>query len=150
MKKIIKLILSLLVLFLVFEFIIFIFKNSHEVKYSVKTKDANYNIYEVFQDEKYYFKIKSKLGIYSFDIIDYFNKKKEVIENIYTYKGDDFVCIYPILRDINSDVNIVCSKNNKTYSYTYFEDSLDKFVNKLKKLGYSNPSWEKNSNKEKK
>lgn len=149
MKKVLKLVLCLLVLFLIFEFIVYIFKSNHEIEYVLKTKNGSYKVYEIFDEDKYYFKINSKNSIYSFDIFDYFDKKKEIIKDIYTYKTDDFVCIYPVLKDKNEDVNIICSKDNVTYSYSYFKDDLNGFVKKLMNLGYFNYSWEKDSNKEK-
>lgn len=150
MKKQVKLIILLLILFLVFEFILFIFKDNHEEEYTIENKNYTYKVKEIYKDDKYYLKIKNKKNIYSFEVENNFHKKKKIIEKIYTNQGKEFTCIYPVLKKDTSSSNIICSKNKKTYFYTYYKNDLTNFVNNLKEKGYSSPSWEEDSNKEKK
>ena len=147
MKKNIKLILIIFVLILFFEFVTFIFKHSHEVKYNIETKDHKYVINEVYKNKKYYFLISDKKNKYkySFETDNKFHKSKKVVKKIYEYKLDDMLCIYPGLKK-KADVNIVCSKDNKTYSYTYYKNKLNDFVKTLKENGYSSNSWKKDNN----
>lgn len=149
MKKVIKLVLGLLLLFLISELIIFIFKNEHNITYELKDNKEVYKINEVYKDKKYYFKITSKKNTYSLEIDNDYNKRKEIITKIYSYKIKDLSCIYPAFKDKSSKSNIICSQNNKTYSYTYLQNDLQSFVKKLKKEGYKSSSWNKTSNKQK-
>ena len=147
MKKNIKLILIIFVLILFFEFIAFIFKHSHEVEYKVETKDHNYVINEVYKDKKYYFLIFDKKNKYkySFETDNNFHKSKKVVKKIYEYKIGEVLCVYPGLNK-KTDVNIVCSKDDKTYSYTYYKNELNDFVKLLKEEGYSSNSWKEDDN----
>ncbi len=143
MKKIIKLLIGIFLLLLVFELVSYLFKDYHDVKYSIKVDKYNYDINEVYKNEKYYIRIENKDYKYSFEIDDYFHKRKRVIKTIYSYKFDDVLCVYPVTKnsDINS-TNIMCSDGVNTYSYVSYEKSLKPFVDKLKKLGFNSLSWE--------
>ena len=149
MKKVIKLLIGIFILFLIFELIAYIFKTHHDVTYTLKDDNQTFKINEVYKNKKYYFKITSKDLVYSFEIPDEFHKKKEVITKIYSYQKDDLYCIYPMVEK-NENTNILCSKNNKSYAYTNYEKELTPFIETLKKQGYNSPSWQEKSNSSKK
>lgn len=149
MKKIIKLIIGIFIIVLVFELIAYFLKDSHEINYTIKDNNKNFKINEVFKNDKYYFKITTKDYKYSFEIDNDFHKKKEIITKIYSYIEDDYFCIYPAIKKTNKS-NIICSKDNKSYSYTYSKDFLKPFTKSLKENGYSSPSWKKTSDAQKK
>lgn len=144
MKKIIKLVIGIFVLILLFELIGFVFKTHHNISYEINKDKTKFTVGEVFKDKRYYFKISSGKYIFSFDVKNDFHKSKEVIKDIYSYKFDDTLCIYPVLKKGNS--NILCSRKGKSYSYTYYEKDLVSFVSKLKSKGFKSLSWEKKSN----
>lgn len=150
MKKIIKLILKLFIIFLIFEFIIYIFKDNHEIKYKIKENKETYKIEETYKNDKYYIKIKQKENTYVFDVNNDFNKKKEIVKKIHTYKKDNLNCIYPVLTKKEEKTNIICSENKETKSLETVKDEIKPFIEKLQKKGYESPSWDKKSNKTKK
>ena len=145
MKKVIKLITVLFIVLLFFEFIAYIFKNSHNVQYNIKNKNNTFVVNEVYKNKKYYFLITNKKNKYSFEIDNKFHKKKNIIKEIIEYKANNYMCIYPVIKKTNN-TNILCSKNGSTYSYNYAKDSLNKFVKILKNKGYNNDSWKQESN----
>lgn len=149
MKKVIKLLIALFILILFFQLITYIFKDHHEVTYTLKEEKQTYKINEIYKNKKYYFKITSKDQIYSFEIPDDFHKKKEVIDKIYSYQKDDINCIYPAIEK-SQNTNILCSKNNKSYAYINYEKKLKPFIEKLQNEGYSSTSWQEKSNSSKK
>lgn len=150
MKKIIKLVIVFLILFIVLEFIFFLFKTNHKVTYEINNNKQNYKITETYQDKIYYLKIVTKNNTYSLEIPNNFHKRKKIVKDIYSYKKDDVYCIYPALKNKDNNSNIICSKNSKTSSYYKNKKILTSFVKKLKENGYSSISWEKQSNKKQK
>lgn len=149
MKKLIKLLLAIFILILLFETITYMFKKSHDINYELKPKDREYKIHEVYKDKNYYFKISSESYKYSFEINDKFSKSKKLITDIKEFTTKDSLCIYPVIKDSN-DTNILCSKNNSTYSYNQYKEQLKDFVKELKKDGYSSPSWKEEESTRKK
>ncbi len=145
MKKVAKLILKIFIIILFFELIAYIFKDSHKVEYEIKNKTNKFTINEVYKNKKYYILITNKKYRYSFEINDKFHKKKKIVSKIIEYKTKGSLCIYPLIKKSN-DTNIICSKNNNSYTYTYYKDELNDFVKDLQTKGYSNNSWIKDSN----
>ncbi len=150
MKKIVKLLLIILILFIILELIFYIFKSSHETEYTLKNNNKEYQIQEIFKNKKYYLKITSEKDNYYLEINNNFHKHKKIIENIEAYQKDDLHCIYPVLEDKDEQSNIVCSINGKTFSYESKKDKLKDFVNTLINKGYKSKSWEEASNSSKK
>lgn len=147
MKKIIKLLICLFILILFFELITYLFKTHHEITYDIKDDKIVYKINEIYKNKKYYIKIENKNYKYSFEINDNFHKRKKIIKKIYTYNIDKTKCIYPQTKNKeNQETNIICSKDNKTYSYLNYQDKLTPFIQKLQKQGITSPSWKKQSN----
>ena len=60
MKKIIKLVLGLIIIFLLIELIIYLFKDEHNINYTIKENKETYQINEIYKNQKYYFKITNK------------------------------------------------------------------------------------------
>ena len=150
MKKIIKLILALIIVLIVFELLIFIFKTHHNTNYTVKNEKIKYKVNEIYKNKMYYLRVTNKDKIYTFEVPNNFYKRKKVIKKIYTYNLGNISCIYPKYKHNNASSNIICSKSNSTYSYEYYKNELNPFVKQLKKKGFSNPSWNEDSNKQKK
>lgn len=147
MKKIIKLLISIFILIIFFELITFIFKTHHEITYNLKDQNEKYKVTEIYKNKKYYLKIENKTYKYSFEINNTFHKRKKIIKKIYTYSIDKTKCIYPQTKNKkNQETNIICSKDNKTYSYLNYQKKLTPFIQKLQKQGITSPSWNKQSN----
>lgn len=139
--------LPILIIFFIVIFIIMlvhILKREHHINYIVTVDNINYNIEEKYTYNKgnhyYDFVIEdSNKHIFNFSYNSDLNKKKKIINNILRYKKNKLVCIIP--KYIKEDFgNIYCTKNNKTYSYSYLKDNKDKdfkeIIKKIKKDGY--------------
>lgn len=146
MKKIIKKILLIFLAIVILEFVVYLLKNKHNINYNVLTDSKNFFVEEKFFDNNYYFDVKIDNTLFSFFYENKFYKTKRVIDNIYYYEKDDLKCIYPVLKN-NNYLNIICSKDNILYSYSYFENELEQFVNIIKEKGCYNKLF---INKEKK
>ena len=150
MKKILKLLLFFVGFLIIFELIITIFKTYHNINYKIKTERIKYDINEIYKEGNYYLKIKNNVNIYSYEVPNSFFKKKKIVKDIYTYTMGDISCIYPVYKKDKVTSNIMCSKNNNSYSYEYYKERLKPFTSLLEKKGYSNISWNEESNKQNK
>lgn len=145
MKKIAKLIIAIFIIILFFELIAFIFKNNHNIEYTIKNKPNKFTVNEIYKNKKYYILITNKNYKYSFEIDNNFHKKKKILTKIIEYQTKDALCIYPVIKKSN-EANIICSKDKKSYSYTYYKDMLKDFVKDLQNKGYQNNSWSDENN----
>lgn len=148
MKKLTKLIICIFLLFLILEFLLFLFKTNHEVTYEIKDNKKIYKIEETYKKDFYYLKIIYKNNNYTIEVPNNFHKRKKITKKIYTYKTKDIICIYPALKNKDNNSNIICSNSKTSSSYSYNKEKLTNFVKKLKKEGYTSPSWKKQSNKQ--
>lgn len=149
MKKIIKLIIAIFLIILIFELVAYLFKDNHSINYTLKDNNKNFKVNEIYKNDKYYFKITTKGYKYSFEIDNDFHKKEKIITKLYSFTTNDYYCIYPVIKETQK-TNIMCSKDNKSYSYTYLKENLKSFIESLQKHGYKSDSWLKGSASSKK
>lgn len=140
MKKLLKIIFVLGILFLVFQFIVNLFIKQHRVKYSILNDDNDYSIVELYNKNGYYFKVVDKdKKTFNFYTDISFNKQEKIIKDIQYYKADDLVCILPIYKNKKIG-NLACNFNNEQVSYSYLEQinnvSIKNIVKKIKNSGY--------------
>ena len=148
MKKIVKLVIKICLIFFALYLFMFIFKTKHNVNYEIKLDDKVFNVSEKLSRGNYYIKVSYDDYNYSFKVDNSYYKSKKIVDGIYTYSFDDYLCIFPLLEKDNID--IMCSDKDNTYSYVYLEDRLDDFVKILEEKGYELDSWNDNNSKEKK
>lgn len=119
MKKLLKRIIFIIVMIIIINAILSIFKKSHVVNYSIKNNKINVNINETYKNKKYYFVIKANDKKFSFSYDNRFNKRKRVVKDIIVSKEDDMLCIFPILSNDNY-YGTICNKDNVLYNGSYF------------------------------
>lgn len=142
MKKIAKMIIKICLIFVLLYVFIFIFKNKHDIRYDIKSNDIDFIVNEKFVSNNYYIKISSGDYNFSFKVDNSYSKRKKIVDEIYSYELNDYLCIFPILD--NDNIDIMCSNKDNTYSYVYLKDELGDFVNILKDKGYNLSSWDNN------
>ena len=135
MKKIVKNTLLILVAILILEFVVFIFKSYHETDYKIVNKDESFNVFEVYKNNKYYFKVNYKKKDYYFSYDNKFFKAKKVLKNIIYYEKDDLSCIYPVFKN-DRQLNIICNLDDKLYTYSYYEEGLKDMITLIDNNGY--------------
>ncbi len=137
MKRIVKLLLVILIVFLVLQVIIFLFKGDHTINYEIVDKDNIYKINEIYKNGVYHIGVSYKDVNFSFLVLNNHFKKKHIISSVKSYVLDDLVCLY--LPD--TDNNMVCNKNGNMISYELIKDSVSSFIELLQKEGYDNDVW---------
>jgi hypothetical protein len=100
--------------------------------------NKEYEIKEIYtknqkeEVDNYYLEIKYKDTLFSFQLFDTYNEKRNIVEDIMYYDGD-YKCMLPIIDGI-SQTDIMCYKDNRYYNYASIigkEIALDKFVNDI-------------------
>lgn len=132
-----------MLLTLLMQYIVVFMTKKHEVKYSIKTDDNSYMIFEEFDGHdgsNYYFKIEDNdKNVFNFSYSGDLNKQEEIISDIKFFNDDKLKCIFPIYKGDRTN-GISCILDEQQVSYTYLKqinnNSIDKFVTKLKKEGY--------------
>lgn len=151
MKKIVSILLLLGLLSLLLQFIINLSIDQHNVKYSIKTDNNNYDVNEKFRkigdNSVYDFTVLDKEGSYfTFSYENDFNNQERIIKDFEYYTTKDLKCIFPIYKRGNTS-DIACLYNGEQVSYSYLKQidnyDIDIIIKKLKSLGYSNDSWDR-------
>ncbi|MDD3048791.1 MAG: hypothetical protein PHQ89_02215 [Bacilli bacterium] len=160
MKKMFGIIAILLFVYILIQFIFGLIIGTHIVEYKLEENKELYNIKEVFtaryqtlylnkrDTNSYYYEISDQKNniLSSFKITGKYKGFKKYLKRIKVYKDDNLFCIYPILKDNDVLLDVICKKNDEQVLYANLKgtnNNLDLFVESLKKLGYSHYSWEK-------
>lgn len=151
MKKAVIFVSIILIVVLIYQFIIVLFSNSHEITYKISKDDYEFVIDEVYEKNSklngYLLNIRSaddRKFVYYID--NYYNKQKKIIEDIEVYEKDKYLCIYPISIKKNNEFEILCNDGDTLYSSYYVNKKIDinKFVKKRKReYEYKNDTKEK-------
>ena len=132
MKKTISIITLLIIIFLLIEFLVTRFTSSHDVNYSIKSNELEFDIQEKYvkkYNDTYSISISNDKYVFNYIISNNYNKQKKIIDTIEYFKDGNNMCIYPVLKD-KQETYILCSDGNTIYSsYTYPNQV---FINEIK------------------
>ena len=149
MKKIFGMLLVLVIIYLGIQICFRYFGTGHEYQYQVTTNDIKFNVKEKFVNNtknelnSYYFEISNDGVNFYYQTLYDFNKKDHIIEDIYSYKNNEYNCILPIFEGGKIITDIMCLKNNVIYYYHDIKPSQDlqMFAQSLKEHGYDINTW---------
>jgi hypothetical protein len=159
MKRLIKVMLLLVLIFIGFEFALVFLKGGHNVTYKIKTGNSEFIVKEVFTRNKttkskqtkdvnnYYFEITidgDTKPTFNFKTFADYKNFKMLIKSIEYYSDDNIKCIYPVFKERKNDIDVLCSKDNILIDYKELKGTnknLDQFVNSLVSKGYDLPAW---------
>ena len=79
-----------------------IFIKYYNSNYNVNYKLDNYSIKTVYKDNRIYYEINDGYNYYNFDLYTSRGMSKKLIYEINVIEGDNFNCIYPLIKDINT------------------------------------------------
>ena len=113
MKFLVKSLITLLIIYIVIHYAIFLFDNEHKVNYNI----GNFNIEEELNDKSnYYFNIKGEKIKINFQINENLNKEEKVIKKLYYKKIDKYNCFLPLFKNDKILTDIMCVKDNIIYN----------------------------------
>ncbi len=148
MKKLVYILLILCILYLGIVLIQKQFGNGYTISYMVNTQNEKFEIKEVYHKKtknqlaRYWIQIGVNDTIFPIEMIS-IQGKKQIVEDVYTFSNDDYVCIYPVGEYLSS-LDVLCQKDSTIYSYHTIigEDSeVDAFVTSLTPFGYDDTTW---------
>ncbi len=122
------------------------FSKGYTITYTVGEK--KYEVKEIYtkkeknEVDNYYIEMVVEDIPYAFQFYHDFSKKKKVIEDVITYKGD-YACVLPIVED-KAITDLLCYKDNRYYSYSSIigkEKELDAFVKTIDINVYDKDDW---------
>ena len=111
MKKRLVIIFSILTLLVVIKY----FTSEYKITYSLD----NHKIITTYKDKRYYISIDDK---YNFDIYKKRGISKLKIKNIKVIESDNLECLYPEIKNVNT--NPLCYYNNEYIDYNLINDEV--------------------------
>ena len=141
-KRTISFSLIIVLLLLVYQFLITLFKNNHYVTYTISNGDL-FNIDEKYiksnNQDYYLIKVNNKDKNFVFKIENDFNKQKNIVEDIEIIEQDGFYCIGLNLVGKDKYSYPMCVKDNITYSYSSVKDivNFNNYISNMKDKNYN-------------
>jgi hypothetical protein len=159
MKKMFSITMLLLLIYIIIQAIYGYFVGQHVLNYKFKIDDKIYNIKEKFTNKyrttnyekddlpSYYYEIsleKDTNPLFNFKIVGSYTGVSHFLQNIKVYNDNNMTCIYPIFKDNQNLLDVMCNKDSKQLLYRNIKGEnkeLDQFVVSLIKDGYNHYSW---------
>jgi hypothetical protein len=131
------------------------------INYRIKANDKYYEIKEVYNNRyktnnnkdydinSYYYEILNNDEdemLFSFKLIGDYRGIQNFIKDIKIYNKKDLFCVYPIFKEHNNQLDLLCRVKDKQVNYANLrqtDNQLDEFIEDLKEEGYSHPAWQK-------
>lgn len=137
MGKAFKLLLFLFVISLLIQSLFVFLGKGYERTYTVQNGERSYLVSETYEARQ-----KGKPDTYtllidntfSFKIFDNLYKDSQIIKNIYSFKDENYECIYPVFKSKKIKTDVLCKKD----TYVYYQkiagkdSQLDAFVDSIK------------------
>ena len=133
MRKLIRLLIPLFILYIFIEFMFNVFSKGYKIEYKVD----GFNILEQRikrtkgEIDNYYFEIKTNDNLFNFQTHLSINTTEKVINKIAHYKDDYIECILPITKKDTAISDFQCIMGGNYYNYNSIigqNNKLDKFV----------------------
>lgn len=151
-KKMCLLLITLIIIYIVFQITFQFVSNGHTVEYTIKSDEVKLKVKEIYtrnelnEKNNYYFEISDSEQLFTFQIFEDLKKRNYVIKDIKYFKGEEYVCIYPIFKMTNQLTDILCIKDNILYPYQSIKgtnEEVDLFKESLSEF-YREESYENN------
>lgn len=136
MKKAMSIAFLMICLFVIYQFGVTFFKQSHEIQYTLKKDSRSFLVHEKFYHQRYYIEIHSDDYTFFLEQDNSFNKMKQIVEDIEFVEEAGMMCIYPDLKN-QELTTVVCSDQKKMYAYESVRERafVSNFVSTLQKDG---------------
>ena len=123
MRKMLKLLIALVILYFIAQQLFYLFSTGHTVEYSVKSGDIAVNIKEVLSAKKvstdgYYIELNFDGNVIPFKVYKKYSKRKRMVNNVDIYYGDSYVCAQISLKNKPNETDIKCVRNGVVYYYS--------------------------------
>lgn len=152
MKKLFKILLSLIVLYFLLKVGIKYLGNGHNISYKIDkfNIEEKLSINNKNEVDNYYIKISDKKVNIELQILKNLKKDKKILKEIKYETFNNQTCILPIFEENQILTDILCINNNVINNYNSLKGSnhdLDNFANRMKEYGYNFKQYENNLKK---
>lgn len=144
MKKLVRLLIVLIILYFGIEISFINLNKGHNLEYKIKSNKKVFNIKEIYVQKKknektnYYLEIKVDDLIFNYQTYNSYGKANYIIKKIDYFENSSYKCINIKDKEDKSISDVLCIKDNIEYYYNSIkgqDKELDKFVSDLK--GYT-------------
>ncbi len=153
MRKLFKMLIALLGIYLLIQIGFKIWGKGHRVKYKIESDGNYFNVEEIFvsnthnENDSYFFNIEFNNKNFQFQTYKTFDKRDIVIEDIKYYAGSDYECLLPIFLKNTIVMDMMCFKDNLVNYYhniSGLDKELDEFVKNIDVEQYDLSKWDDN------
>lgn len=149
MKKLLKILLVLIMLYFLLRLSIKHFGQGHNVSYKLDDFSINekLSINKNNEVDNYLITIKGDELNIKLQILEDFNKDTKILKKLYIEKIDNQTCVLPIFKGDKIITDIMCINNNIIINYNSLKGSnheLDNFANRMVEYGYDFKQYENN------
>jgi hypothetical protein len=147
------LLIGLIIIYILFQTLFKMTSHGHIVEYKIKHDEEKFEVTEVLtykekqEENNYYFEVKNKDNVFTFQIFEDMKKRNYVIKDIYSYEDSEYTCIYPIFKTEKQLTDILCMKDGIIYPYQSIKgqsEGVDQFKDNLNDM-YSEEKYEEDT-----
>ena len=128
-KRTISFTLIILALFLVYQYLITMMKNKHDITYYINNGEESFTIDEKYIKENgndyYLIKVTKDDKKFVYKVENEFNKQKNIVEDLEIFEQDGYYCMGLNLVGSGKYSFPTCEKDDVLYSYNSLKDKLD-------------------------
>ena len=137
MKKLIKLLMVLIILYFGIEISFINFNKGHILEYKIKSNKKTFNIKEIYVQKKkhektnYYFEIQVDDVIFNYQTYNNYNRANYIIKKIDYFEDSSYKCINIKDKNDKSISDVICIKDNIEYYYNSINCSFGYFCEEI-------------------
>lgn len=135
MKKMLRLLLTLVIIYFAIQYLFNIFSKEHDITYTINSNVGTVSVREVLTanniENSYYFDVTYNDITIPFKIFNIYDKRKEIVKDVTIFEGNTYTCAYIKLDNDDNSTDIKCMLNNISYFYSSIkgkDDKLDTLV----------------------
>ena len=146
MKKMLKLLIALVILYFIIQQVFYLFSSGHETKYTVKVDDKLVNVREVLsskgeETDGYYIDVNFDDYNIPFKIYKKFSKKRHIVKNIEIFTGDSYTCVKLNIKNKTNETDIKCINKGIVYYYSNLKGLDAKLDNLIASSNYDSSKY---------
>lgn len=149
MKKLLKTLLLLIILYFALKLCIKYWGQGHEISYKIDeiTINEKLSINQKNEIDNYLITLKDNDFNIQLQILDNFNKDTKIVKKVYVEKINNQICLLPIFKNNKIITDIMCINDNIITNYNNLKGSiheLDNFASRMTEHGYDFKQYENN------
>nr|MBP3258558.1 hypothetical protein [Bacilli bacterium] len=122
MRKMLKLLIALVILYFIIQQLFYLFSKGHTVEYIVKSGNTAINVKEILSAKKestdgYYIELNFDDKVIPFKVYKKYNKRKHMVTDVDLFYGDAYICAKISIKNKTNETDMKCTRNGVVYYY---------------------------------